>query len=145
MKVTFFGHADAPHTITEPLTALLRELIQQGADVFYIGNHGDFDHIVTKILGQLKLQYPHIRYSIVLSYMPHGKNLYNDFNTIPTILPESVASTIPRFAITKRNHWMLAEADIVITYVTRAYGGAASFKKIAIQRGKKIYEISELQ
>ena len=40
---------------------------------------------------------------------------------------------------------MLNNADYVVTYATRIYGGAADFKRLAEKKDKKVIEISELQ
>ena len=61
-----------------------------------------------------------------------------------TILPDGLEDVPPKYAILKRNKWMLNNADYVVTYVTRIYGGAADFKRLAEKKDKKVIEISEL-
>ena len=48
---TFFGHKDTPQEIEPILKKFLLELIEnKGADIFYVGNQGNFDTMVRKNL-----------------------------------------------------------------------------------------------
>lgn len=114
---------------------------KQHAEIFYVGNHGNFDRFALFTLKRLKKYYPHIRYTVVLAYIPRGGQ--ENFNEIDTLLPFGVSNAPPRFAIDKRNAWMLEQSDAVVTYVVRPYGGAAKYKKMAILRGKRVIELSE--
>ena len=46
---TFFGHRDAPKKIESDLYFVLNELVKKhNVDSFYVGNNGNFDHIVRR-------------------------------------------------------------------------------------------------
>ena len=125
--VTFFGHRDAPKEIEPTLRMTLIDLIEnKNATVFYVGNHGNFDAMVRRQLEDLSKIYP-IKYYVVLAYMPSK----NDKSDEHSILPEGTETVPRRFAINYRNKWMLNKSDIVITYVTRNFGGAWEFKQMA--------------
>lgn len=142
MTITFFGHSDTPTSVGERLYEILLGFIcKKGADNFLIGTHGNFDRLALEALKRLKTQYPHIRYTVVLAYMPQGKQEFYDETS--TLVPSAVVGVPPRFAIDKRNGFMLDQSDIVITYVVRSWGGAAKFKKMALSRGKHVIELSE--
>ena len=49
----------------------------------------------------------------------------------------------PRFAISKRNEWMMANADLIIAYVNHEYGGAYQSLRVAKRRKKKIINICD--
>lgn len=53
-----------------------------------------------------------------------------------TVLPPDFEKTPPRFAIDRRNHYMLKQADFVVTYVTHSFGGAAKFAQMATRQKK---------
>ena len=143
MNVTFFGNHDAPESVRERLKTLLRTLIEnENADIFYVGTHGNFDSFAAQTLKELKKEYPHIRYYIVLAYMPK-KSEYDTIDYSLSILPDEVAVSIPKFAISKRNIWMLKNSNTVITYVRFRYGGAAQFKRKAISKKKRVIELYE--
>ena len=141
MTVTFFGHKDTPKEIEPTLRATLVDLIENhGATEFYVGSNGSFDTMVRRQLEDLSQTYP-ITYNVVLAYLPGKKNEYDDYTN--TILPEGIETVPKRFAISYRNKWMLEQSDIVVTYVTHTYGGAAQFKELAERQGKMVIELSE--
>ena len=133
--VTFFGHRDTPKE-TEPVLRLtLIDLIEnKNATLFYVGNHGNFDAMVCRQLEDLSKTYP-IKYYVVLAYMPSK----NDNPDEHSILPEGIETVPRRFAINYRNKWMLNKSDIVVTYVTRNFGGAWEFEQIAEKQKKSLY------
>ena len=68
---TFFGNRDTPREMEGELIRVLLELIEKYAvDTFYVGNQGNFDYMVIQQLRRLKMRYTHIRYAVVLAYMP---------------------------------------------------------------------------
>ena len=51
MTCTFFGHRFVPQKIEPTLRSTLIDLIENhGVDLFYVGNHGDFDAMVHRVL-----------------------------------------------------------------------------------------------
>ena len=140
MTVTFFGHKDTPKEIEPTLRTTLVDLIENhGATEFYVGNNGNFDTMVRRQLENLSQTYP-ITYNIVLAYLPTKKSEYDDYTN--TILPEGIETAPKRFAISYRNKWMIEQSDIVVTYVTHNFGGAAQFKEMAERQGKTVIELS---
>ena len=138
---TFFGHRDCPETIKPKLKETLIDLISNyGIDTFYVGNHGHFDAHVRSTLKELKQEYPHIHYAVVLAYLPGKKAEYEDLSD--TILPEGIESVPPRFAISWRNTWMLKQSDYVVTYITHTQGGAAQFAEKAKRQKKEIIPLA---
>ena len=136
--VTFFGHRDTPKETEPALRLTLIDLIEnKNATVFYVGNHGNFDAMVRRQLEDLSKTYP-IKYYVVLAYMP-GKN---DTPDERSILTEGIETVPRRFAINHRNKWMLTKSDIVVTYVTHNFGGAAQFKEMAEKQSKYVVEVS---
>ena len=141
MTVTFFGHKDTPKEIEPTLRTTLVDLIENhGATEFYVGNNGNFDTMVRRQLEDLSRIYP-ITYSVVLAYLPTKKSEYDDYTN--TILPEGIETVHKRFAISYRNKWMTQQSDVVVTYVTRTYGGAWQFKALAERQGKTVIELIE--
>ena len=110
--------------------------------MFYVGNQGNYDSLVVKLLEELKSEYSHIEYLIVLAYMPSNKLHSVTIDFAKTIFPEAVASVYPKFAIDKRNRWMIDKSQYVVTYVRRV-GGAAKYKELAAKKGKTVIELSE--
>ena len=113
---------------------------QLSITVFYFGNNGNFDTMVRRQLEDLSNTYS-ITYNVVLAYLPAKKSEYDDYTN--TILPEGIETAPKRFAISWRNKWMIEQADIVVTYVTHSFGGAAQFKAMAERQGKTVIELIE--
>ncbi len=141
MVCTFFGHKDTPKKIEPTLRSTLIDLIEnKNVTVFYVGNNGNFDTMVRRQLEDLSQTYP-ITYNVVLAYLPTKKSEYDDYTN--TILPDGIETAPKRFAISWRNKWMIEQADIVVTYVTHSFGGAAQFKELAERQGKTVIELIE--
>lgn len=139
MICTFFGHRDAPQGIEDTLRKILLELIKnKKVDMFYIGNQGNFDFMVKRVLKELGA-----KYYVVISYMPTKTDPLDPFDYSQTIYPDGLENTPPKFAISKRNMWLIEKSDVVVTYVTKTYGGAFAFKQQAIKKGKTVVELSE--
>ena len=141
LTCTFFGHHNCPATVKPKLRAVLVELIErQGVDTFYVGRQGAFDILVRSVLREMTEIYPHITYSVVLERLPPcrpGED-YSD-----TIFPEGMEHAIPRFAISKRNEWMLKQADVVVTYITHDWGGATRYAEKGERQGKAVINLTQ--
>lgn len=139
MICTFFGHRDAPSEIKPLLREVLLDLIQHyGVKQFYVGNQGNFDAMALRLLKELEKPYS-ISYDVVLAYLPKKTDPF--FEAYYTILPEGIETVPPRFAIEYRNKWMIEHSDIVVTYVTHNFGGAAKFRDLAKHKGKTVISL----
>ena len=137
---TFFGHRDCPDSIRPKLRSVLIDLIEnQQVDTFYVGRQGAFDTLVYSELRGLAAKYPHIRYFIVLERLP----VKAEYNGTETLFPEEMEHVPPRFAIDRRNNWMLRQSDFVVVYVMHAWGGAAKFAEKAKRQGKTIWNLAD--
>lgn len=147
MKIcTFFGHRQVYDTaqLTSKLFDTILELIEtRGVNLFFVGDSGSFDHLVLKVLRGLKKLYPQIEYYVVLSYL-RPKSEYCLYTEKETIFPDIMTTAHPRYAIVKRNNWMLDSSDIVITYINTYCGGAAAFAQKAEKKGMEIIKLGIL-
>ena len=136
---TFFGHRDCPENIREKLRAAIVTLIGEGVDTFYVGNQGQFDGMVRSVLRQLSKEYPHIRYAVVLAYLPTERREFEDH--CDTMYPEGLENVPPRFAIAHRNKWMIRVSDYCICFIRHSWGGAYQFVQQAMGNGKRIIHL----
>ena len=142
MICVFFGHHDAPPEIQVKLTEVLTELIiSHDVTVFYVGNQGNFDFLVRKALEKIKPFYS-FECAVVLAYLPVERRTDN-FIGFETIFPDGLEDVPPRFAISRRNDWMIKKADYVVTYVKHSFGNAAKCKEKAERQGKYIIELAQ--
>ena len=136
----FFGHRDVTHDIRAKLQFIIEQLItEEQIYNFYVGHQGQFDSMVYSILKELKVKYPHIRYTVVLAYMPdeHIKEVYGE----DTLYPDGLETVPKRFAISKRNDWLIAHSCIAVCYVYSTWCGAAKFREKAIKKGLKVIDV----
>ena len=139
MVCAFFGHKDCAEEIEEKAEELIISLIRNEEAVeFLVGNNGNFDKKIQVVLRKIKNVYPHINYAVALAYLPEKKTLSTDMNTV---FPEILDNVPPKYAIDRRNTWMIDKADIVITYVRHISGGAAKFREKAKKKGKIVMDI----
>ena len=140
---TFFGHHDCPSSIKPKLREVLIDLIEnQSVDTFYVGNKGAFDRLVRFVLRELVQEYPRINYAVVLERMPGKQNEDYPEDFSDTMLPEGIEAVPPRFAIVRRNKWMLSQSDYVVTYITHSWGGAAQFAEMAERQKKTVINLA---
>ena len=136
----FFGHREVTHNIRDRLTAIIKKLItEENVTEFYVGNQGQFDSMVYSVLKELKANYPHIRYTVVLAYMPdeYIKEVYGE----DTLFTDGTETVPKKFAISKRNAWMVQQSGFVVCYVHKIMGGAAKFREKAEKRGLQIIDV----
>lgn len=137
---TFIGHRECPESIKPILYKELENLIiNNNVRDFYVGTHGDFDRIVYETLCELEKAYS-IKVSVVLAYLYSlNKQTYYDANK--TIYPDILAKTPFKFAIIKRNDFMIHQSQYIICYVNHANSNASKFVKKAIKRKLKIINL----
>ena len=140
---TFFGHRDCPASIKPILRAVVVELIEQhGVDRFFVGRQGAFDAMAHSVLQELAEVHPHISYAVVLERLPEPRDkAVWDFSD--TIFPEGLEAVPSRFAISRRNEWMLKQSDFVVTYITHNWGGAAQYAEKAQRQDKRVLNLAE--
>lgn len=136
---TFFGHRECPDKIYPRLKNCIEGLIvNQGVGCFYVGHQGRFDALALRALRELQAAYPITKHYVVLAYLPQKEMPYP---AEETLYPEGLESVPPRYAISRRNRWMLAHAEYVITYVAAPVGGAAKAVETALRKNKKIINL----
>jgi hypothetical protein len=52
-----------------------------------------------------------------------------------------IETTYPKFAILRRNEWIIEKSDFIIFYVSRTFGGAYKAMKYAIKLNKKFINL----
>ena len=139
MTVTFCGHAEIYYDITveKKLYDIIENMINEGADKFLLGGYGKFDILAAKTVNALKEKYPHIKSVLVIPYINRKYNLeMYDHTLFPPL------ENVPlRFAISKRNEWMVQNSDVLIACVKYSWGGAAKTLAYAKRKKKNIVEI----
>ena len=139
--VTFCGHREfyGNEKEIEWLRDTIEKLILRGADDFLLGGYGGFDNCAATIVWELKRRHPDIRSTLVLPYLDRAVDATKYDGTLYPPL-EKVPK---RYAISKRNRYMVDEADIVVAYVNHDWGGAAETLAYAKRQKKEIISFCE--
>lgn len=145
MIITFIGHSSLvlEKAMSKKIkSTILAEAVAAESVSFYLGGYGSFDEHCAGICREIKKDLPNCEVVFVTPYITESaqermKNLVDMKLYDSTIYPP-IEKTPPRFAISKRNEWMISEADLVIAYVSRSFGGAYKSLKYAERKKKRI-------
>ena len=140
MIITFFGHSNCLFNddIKKQLkNILLDEIIKNPTCKFYLGGYGDFDGLCLRTLKDLKNDFPDIELIFFTPYIDknYSKLEFATYHYDDVIFPP-IESVPRKFAISKRNEWMVDSANLVIAYVKYSWGGAAKTLEYAKRRKK---------
>ncbi len=136
MIVMFCGHKEIsePDKLRRWLEETVETLIQRGADTFYLGGYGAFDRLAANVVWSKKRLYPSVQSVLVLPYLDRAVDATDYDGTIYPPL-----ENVPRrFAISRRNEWMVDHSDVVVAYVIHEWGGAATTLRYAKRKHKEI-------
>ena len=136
MIVTFCGHREVhePEKVRRWLYEIVEGLIWEGASCFYLGGYGQFDTMAADVVRELKQEYPHIRSVLVLPYLDR---VYDASGYDESIYPP-LENVPKRYAISRRNEYMVDNAAIVVAYVIYGFGGASKTIECAERKSKRI-------
>ncbi len=142
----FAGHANICNQdkIKEKLKKEIINLIENyDVTEFYNGGKGDFDWLCAQCVDKLRKDYPFIKSYLILAYMPKEMDKNESALALfdSTLYP-SIEKTPRRFAIVKRNEWMINNADFLIAYVEYSWVGAAKTLEYAQRKHIQITNIA---
>ena len=128
-----------PEKVRKWLENAVDGLIREGADVFYLGGYGGFDRMALTVVNKAKEAHTGVRAILVLPYLDRSMDLdAYDGSIYPPL------EKVPRrFAISRRNRWMVDQADVVVAYVIHEWGGAATTLRYAEAKKKTIIRFPE--
>lgn len=141
MVCSFFGHKDTPDNAKFALREIILKLLSEECVDFWVGNNGNFDFLVQCTLQELKKQGQRLNYSIVIS-RPDEKALSGEQSA--TVFPEELENSIPRYAISKRNSYLIKNSSFIIIYVKNKFGNSYKWASSALKKGVAVINIAEL-
>ena len=143
MVCTFFGHSECYGLDKDVLRNAIEDLIKQGTTEFLVGNHGQFDGMVFSCLQDLSKDYPEISYSVALAYLPTHKEEYDIYHG-HSFYPEGQENGPAKFAIERRNRYLIDSAGVCLCYVNHTFGGAYKFTRMAKNRGLQVINLGSV-
>ena len=152
MIITFAGHSkmQTNDRLADRLKNAIREnLPKEGKVSFYCGGYGDFDDLCAKACRSIAAERGNCEVLLITPYLTESQQkklieiqktkLYDD------ILYPPIENSPLRFAIVKRNEWMVNEAELVIAFVSHTYGGAYKTLNFAKRKHKRILNLADEQ
>lgn len=148
MIITFIGHSKILSSVECKdflLNAIVSNISYDTATFFYCGGYGDFDILCANTVKELKKIYNNIKSFFVSPYMggtyqKHLKEII-DSGLYDEILYPELENVPYKFAIIKRNHYMIDKSDLVIAYVRYNWGGAYKALNYAKSKNKRIINL----
>ena len=150
MTITFVGHSHI--FLKNKIKEIVKEQIlcnvtDFGTVVCYLGGYGDFDDICACVCRELKQEYTNIEVVYVAPYMSISqqtkiKEMQRCGLCDSSIYPP-IENAPPKFAIVKRNEWMVRNADLIIAYMEHNWGGAYKTLQAAKRERKRIINVCD--
>lgn len=146
MVITFCGHSNFEPTpeIERKLLGVLEQYNTEPLQ-FLCGGYGSFDGFAARCCRKFKEQHPATKVILVVpyqdeEYLKRNKEYFALFDEIEYPLERKVPQ---RYAILERNKKMVEEADVVIGYIKRTWGGAHETFQYAIKKQKVTHNLFE--
>ena len=114
-------------------------LINNGYSRFLVGNNGQFDHCVQITLENLLHQGYCFDYSIVVSRI--GEKALSGAQD-KTLFPSRLDSSLPRFAISKRNQWLIDNSNAIICYVDNKFSNSYKWALKGLRKNLEIINLT---
>lgn len=150
MIIGFAGHSLVPSTekVREAVKEqILKNITESRQVTFYLGGYGDFDEICAGVCRSLKREHSGMELVYVTPYITSSEQekikYMQKLGLYDASIYPPIENTPLRFAISKRNAWMMSNVDLVIAYVKFGYGGAYKSLQVAKSKKKKIINIAD--
>lgn len=148
-RIAFIGHSViyGQYRLEDMIEDIIREKLHTKEYVeLYVGRNGDFDIAVASASKRAQKALGHQNSSLVLlqPYPMKDDPCYENF--YDEIWYPIDSKTHPKAAITKRNQWMIDNADLLVAYVEPdRKGGALTTLKYAQKQGVEIINLAEVK
>ncbi|MBE5765429.1 MAG: hypothetical protein E7339_07555 [Clostridiales bacterium] len=140
MIITFFGHSNFTENLAvkEEIFNLLKERINGEMVTFYIGGYGNFDNFALKICKEYKST-NNAKILFVTPYLGDWLNKRKEYfeTEYDEILYPDIENSPLKYAIIKRNEWMVKRSDLIIAWVNVRFGGAYNALLYAKRKNKE--------
>ena len=145
--IALFGHRDIDDLlrVEEAFLSCVEELFASHPCInFLIGRNGDFDEYIASAIKRIQKKpgAERVRLILVLPY-PLAPLIYYEAYYDEIIIPEELARIHPKARITKRNQWMIRNADLVLVCLEKAQGGTADAVRYALRCQKPVQYIQK--
>lgn len=147
---TFIGHsfvfsATVKNRLEDEIETYLADIDEVS---FYVGGRGEFDGMTAAAVRAAKARHrdKKIQLYLIEPYFHAGLNRDKEYNEKlydGIIIQQELLGIHPKAAIQKRNRWMCDQAELLIAFVSRDFGGACETLKYAKRKHKRIINLAE--
>ncbi|MBQ9552259.1 MAG: DUF1273 domain-containing protein [Clostridia bacterium] len=142
-----FGHREIYQNITAPLAqAIETAIVVYGITTFYTGGMGEFDALFASAVRAAKVRHKQIKLVLVKPYFTKDLNTNREYYEVlfdDVFIPTEILGTHYKNAIIKRNRFMVEQADLIICFLSRDYGGVYTAVRYAKKKNKPIINLGK--
>ena len=138
-RVAFIGHRriEQAYGLEDKIEAQVSDLLRSHSFVeFYMGRNGDFDVSAAAAVKRAQRKYGTENSSLILVQAYPSKNDEHFERYYDEIMRPVDPGTHYKAALTRRNEWMIDNADFLISYVNVFSGGA--YRTLEYAKSKKL-------
>lgn len=144
--ISFCGHSSCNMSKDDEkkLMYIIEDVVGDKQVDFYLGGYGDFDSFAKRCATEYKRTHPSARLVFVTPYIGKWIDRRKEYlqSEYDEILYPQLEGVPYRFAISKRNRYMMDVADVVIAYVSVDFGGAYQSLEYARRHNKHIINLA---
>lgn len=146
MVISFCGHREfTPDAEKEKaiIDILLKYAETEQEIVCYTGGYGAFDWFAASCINKAKKAAHNIVNCLVVPYITSSylERISLHTKEFDEVIYPPLENIPPKFAIIRRNEWMIDNSDLLIACVKYSWGGAARTLEYAKRKGKEILSI----
>lgn len=138
--ISFFGHSSYSYCEEDESRLLeLIETVSKGSQIdFYLGGYGNFDSFAKRCAKRYQQKHTNAKVIFVTPYLSKWLDDRKDYieKEYDEILYPELEHTPPKYAISKRNEWLVRQSDYVFVYVKTHFGGAYNALLYAAKHNK---------
>ena len=144
MIVSFFGYSKYAEQEGhfEKMLSLLEEKIGDTPVMFYVGSHGNFDLFAIKCALEYRKRHSNATVIYVTPYLNCNNAEHLIKKCDGSIYPE-IEKTPLRFAIIKRNEWVINRSDFLVFYY-KHIGKTRNFFEYATRKHKDLINVADI-
>lgn len=126
MIISFFGHRDFfdENIKREDVVSLMESKAKAEPVDFYLGQYGKFDAFAYDCAKLYKEKHPTAKLYFVTPYIHPNYSRLKDKERFDGIIYPEIENVPKRYAISKRNEWIVDQSDFIIFYISHNFGGA---------------------
>ena len=145
MVITFCGHSNYSYNAENEnlMLSLFEEVIGGESVEFFLGGYGGFDAFAYRCAKKYKAKHANAKIILVTPYIDKWLEDRKDYlqHAYDEIVYPNIENAPKKFAVIKRNEWMVNQSDYIFCYVETHYGGAYKTLLYAFKHGKKFFNL----